>query len=168
MEDAPLAMCTDPIARLEDSLNEIIPDNPQYPIKNKELIIGVQSQLWSSHIDHFVFPKGLGNFDRAWNATPQCSYDHFYSTLVNNELPYIQSCGIKHHIPQPGLKIEDGKLVANAPYKDGEIRYNFGEATPTMESTLWSEPIEISEDVKVISARYFINGRASVTTTLRR
>ncbi|MBR3678391.1 MAG: methylmalonyl-CoA carboxyltransferase, partial [Alistipes sp.] len=28
MEDAPLAMCTDPIARLEDSLNEIIPDNP--------------------------------------------------------------------------------------------------------------------------------------------
>lgn len=28
MEDAPLAMCTDNIARLEDSLNEIIPDNP--------------------------------------------------------------------------------------------------------------------------------------------
>ena len=144
------------------------PHNPQYPIKNKDLIIGVQSQLWSSHIDHFVFPKGLGNFDRAWNATPQCSYDHFYSTLVNNELPYIQSRGINHHIPQPGLKIEDGKLVANAPYKGGEIRYNFGEATPTMESTLWSEPIEISDDVKVISARYFIDGRASVTTTLRR
>ncbi|MEE0915925.1 MAG: acyl-CoA carboxylase subunit beta, partial [Alistipes sp.] len=28
MEDAPLAVCTDSIARLEDSLNEIIPDNP--------------------------------------------------------------------------------------------------------------------------------------------
>ena len=28
MEDAPLAMCTDNIARLEDSLNEIIPENP--------------------------------------------------------------------------------------------------------------------------------------------
>ena len=28
MEDAPLAMCTDSIARLEDSLNEIVPDNP--------------------------------------------------------------------------------------------------------------------------------------------
>jgi len=31
MEDAPLAMCTDNIARLEDSLNEIIPDNPNQP-----------------------------------------------------------------------------------------------------------------------------------------
>ena len=28
MEDAPLAVCTDSIDRLEDSLNEIIPDNP--------------------------------------------------------------------------------------------------------------------------------------------
>ena len=28
MEDAPLAVCTDSIARLEDSLNEIIPENP--------------------------------------------------------------------------------------------------------------------------------------------
>ena len=31
MEDAPLAMCNDSIARLEDSLNEIIPDNPNQP-----------------------------------------------------------------------------------------------------------------------------------------
>ena len=31
MEDAPLAMCTDSISRLEDSLNEIIPDNPNQP-----------------------------------------------------------------------------------------------------------------------------------------
>lgn len=124
--------------------------------------------MWSQHIDYFVFPKGLGNFDRAWNATPQCSYDMFYSTLVNNELPYIKSRGIKYYIPQPGLKIENGKLVANAPYKGGEIRYNFGEATPTKESTLWSEPIEIPADVKVVSARYFVDGRESVTTTLRR
>lgn len=144
------------------------PFNPAYPIKNRSKILGVQSQLWSQHIDYFVFPKGLGNFDRAWNATPQCSYDKFYSTLVNNELPYIKSRGIKYYIPQPGLKIVDGKLVANAPYKGGEIRYNFGEATPTKESTLWSEPIEIPADVKVVSARYFVDDRESVTTTLRR
>jgi hypothetical protein len=66
------------------------------------------------------------------------------------------------------LKIENGKLIANAPFKGGEIRYNIGEETPTMKSTLWSEPIEISDDIKVISARYFKDGRESVTTTLRR
>lgn len=31
LEDAPLAVCTDAIDRLEDSLNEIIPDNPNKP-----------------------------------------------------------------------------------------------------------------------------------------
>lgn len=144
------------------------PFNPAYPVKNKDLILGVQSQLWSKQLDHFVFPKGLGNFDRMWNAAPQCSYDTFYSTLVNYELPYLERQGVEYHIPQPGLKFEDGKLVANAPYKGGEIRYTLGEETPTAQSTLWSEPVEISDDVKVVSARYFYDGRESVTTTLRR
>lgn len=144
------------------------PYNPAYPVENKELIIGVQSQLWSKQLDHFVFPKGLGNFDRMWNAVPQWSYNDFYSSLVNNELPYLESYNVEYHIPQPGLKFENGKLFANAPYKGGEIRYTLGEETPTTKSTLWSEPIEIGDDVKVVSARYFYNGRESVTTTLRR
>lgn len=144
------------------------PFNPTYPMKDKNRIIGVQTQIWSSHVEHFVFPKGLGNFDRAWNAAPTCSYDSYYSILVNNELPYLSKLGIEYHIAQPGLKIEDDKLVANAPYIGGEIRYNFGEETPTKESTLWSEPVAIPEEVKVISARYFYDGRESVTTTLRR
>ena len=144
------------------------PFNPTYPMKDKSRIIGVQTQIWSSHVEHFVFPKGLGNFDRAWNAAPTCSYDSYYSILVNNELPYLSKLGIEYHIAQPGLKIENGKLVANAPYIGGEIRYNFGEEIPTKESTLWSEPVAIPEEVKVISARYFYDGRESVTTTLRR
>lgn len=144
------------------------PFDPAYPYKDKSRIIGVQTQLWHSKIDHFVFPKGLGNFDRAWNAVPQCSYDHYYSTLVNNELPSLERRGVEYHIPQPGLKIENGKLIANAPFKGGEIRYTLNEQTPTSKSALWSEPVEISDDVKVISARYFKDGRESVTTTLRR
>ncbi len=38
MEDAPLAVCTDKITRLEDSLNEIIPDNPNKPYDMYEVI----------------------------------------------------------------------------------------------------------------------------------
>ena len=144
------------------------PFNPTYPMKDKSRVIGIQTQLWSHRIDHFVFPKALGNFDRAWNATPTCSYDCYYSTIVNSELPYMSSLGIGYHIPQPGLKIVDGKLVANAPYCGGEIHYTFGEDTPTKKDALWSEPVAIPEDVKVISARYFYDGRESVTTTLRR
>lgn len=38
MEDAPLAVCTDSISRLEDSLNDIIPDNPNKPYDMYEVI----------------------------------------------------------------------------------------------------------------------------------
>ena len=38
MEDAPLAVCTDSTSRLEDSLNEIIPDSPNKPYDMYEVI----------------------------------------------------------------------------------------------------------------------------------
>ncbi len=38
LEDAPLSVCTDSIDRLEDSLNEIIPDNPNKPYDVLEVI----------------------------------------------------------------------------------------------------------------------------------
>jgi len=38
LEDAPLVECSDPIDRLEDSLNEIIPDNPNHPYDMKRVI----------------------------------------------------------------------------------------------------------------------------------
>ena len=41
LEDAPLAVCTDPIDRLEDSLNEIIPDNPNKPYDMYEVISAI-------------------------------------------------------------------------------------------------------------------------------
>ncbi len=38
LEDAPLADCDDPIDRLEDSLNSVIPDNPNKPYDVKDVI----------------------------------------------------------------------------------------------------------------------------------
>jgi acetyl-CoA carboxylase carboxyltransferase component len=41
LEDAPLAPCDDPIDRLDDMLNEIIPDNPNKPYDVKDVIHAV-------------------------------------------------------------------------------------------------------------------------------
>jgi len=38
LEDTPLAVCDDPIDRLDDSLNEVIPDNPNKPYDVKDVI----------------------------------------------------------------------------------------------------------------------------------
>ncbi len=41
LEDAPLEVCTDDIDRLEDTLNEIIPDNPNKPYDMQEVISAI-------------------------------------------------------------------------------------------------------------------------------
>ncbi|PWE00100.1 acyl-CoA carboxylase subunit beta [Marinilabilia rubra] len=41
LEEAPLVDCTDPIDRLDDALNEIIPDNPNQPYDMKEVIYSI-------------------------------------------------------------------------------------------------------------------------------
>ncbi|NLF42253.1 MAG: acyl-CoA carboxylase subunit beta [Bacteroidales bacterium] len=41
LEEAPLMPCEDPIDRLEDSLNEIIPENPNKPYDVKDVIYGI-------------------------------------------------------------------------------------------------------------------------------
>lgn len=41
LEDPPMIPCYDPIDRLEDSLNEIIPDNPNKPYDVKDVIYGI-------------------------------------------------------------------------------------------------------------------------------
>lgn len=44
LEDAPMVNCSDPIDRLEDSLNEIIPDNPNKPYDVKDVIHAIVDQ----------------------------------------------------------------------------------------------------------------------------
>lgn len=44
LEDAPMLNCSDPIDRLEDSLNEIIPDNPNKPYDVKDVIHAIVDQ----------------------------------------------------------------------------------------------------------------------------
>ncbi len=41
MEETPIAICNDPIDRLEDRLNEIIPDNPNLPYNMMDVIEGI-------------------------------------------------------------------------------------------------------------------------------
>ena len=48
MEEAPMVECTDPIDRLEDSLNDIIPDNPNKPYDMYEVLGAVidNGEFW--------------------------------------------------------------------------------------------------------------------------
>lgn len=89
---------------------------PALQANARESIIGVQGQLWAetirnfNHVTYYIFPKGLGLFERGWNATPSwagsiapddsafmADFDHFFSIVVDHEYPYYDALGIDYH-----------------------------------------------------------------------
>ncbi|MEE1090491.1 MAG: acyl-CoA carboxylase subunit beta, partial [Paludibacteraceae bacterium] len=54
LEEAPVVECTDPIHRLEDELNEIIPDNPNMPYDMKRVINAIvdDNHFFEVHADY--------------------------------------------------------------------------------------------------------------------
>lgn len=85
-------------------------------LQRPENIIGVQGQLWSEtirsfdHVTYYIFPKGLGVFERGWNAHPVwefttvsddpafvADFNRFYSIIADREFKYYDSIGVKYH-----------------------------------------------------------------------
>ena len=123
------------------------------PLREHPGVVGVQGQIWTETVRSFddlcydVFPKMLGVFERAWNRTPACPENEFYSAIVAREMPFWSGRGIAFHIPQPGLRIVDGQPMTN--------------------SAIPCASVTVSKDGERWSARASYLGRTSVTTTAK-
>lgn len=64
LEEAPLALCDDPINRLEDSLNDIIPDNPNKPYDVKDVIHAIVDYGEFMEVHRYYAPNIVIGFAR--------------------------------------------------------------------------------------------------------
>ena len=153
-------------------------------LTQRQNIIGVQAQLWGETIRNFDqvqymwFPKVFGVAERGWNATPDWSLDlantvpydsarHQYNLKIGTrELPLLHRMGYNFRIGQPGLKIENGMLLANTLYPGMTIHYTLDGNEPTMMSPEWTAPVKLTTIPPVIKARAYYLGKESVTTLL--
>ena len=64
-------------------------------------IVGVSAHLWSEQLRKFddvtfqMLPKALGVAERAWNTTSPSDFNHFYSVIVEKEMPVWEKAGYK-------------------------------------------------------------------------
>jgi len=68
LEDPPLAACIDPIDRLEDGLNQIIPDNPNKPYDVKDVIHAIVDNTEFMEVHRHYAPNLVVGFAR-FNGT---------------------------------------------------------------------------------------------------
>ena len=158
--------------------------NGKPEIIKKENIVGIQAQLWTetnrgyNTVQHYVFPKIFGLVERAWNAYPSWGGDNEdsprylaerakYNLQIGTvELPQFAKHERNFHIGQPGIIIKDGMLLANKQYPDVVIRYTFDGSEPTTTSPIWTAPVTVPSETKLIKARAFYLGKQSVSTFL--
>lgn len=165
-------------------LNNMSEGKPALTTDGRKHIKGVQGQLFCETmrgydmVEYYLFPKMFGLAERGWNATPDWSktsdwsdtksYDEALSVynakIAKGELPRLKSEHCNFRLSQPGIIIREGKLYANSAVVGAEIRYTTDNSEPTVNSPLWTEPIDCS--AKVVKAKLFYQGKQSVTTLL--
>lgn len=152
------------------------------PLKKeaRNQIKGLQGQLWSEtirsfdQIGYYLFPKMYGLIERAWNTQPAWSLEDNNSTyekalrrynaqIAYLELPRLAAKGVNFRVAPPGIIVKDGFLYANATIPEAEIRYTTDGSEPTIESTLWTEPV--ASEAKTLKAKTFYLGKSSITIT---
>lgn len=134
-------------------------------------VIGIQGQLWAEtircpeDIEYLLLPKMAGMAERAWNVTPTYTEAQFNAIVGDKLLPFYTASAphtFNARLRPAGIKVFDGKVHMNAPYRGGVIRYTTDGTEPTEQSPVYSAPFTTaSHDIR---ARYYRNGLVSQTT----
>ncbi len=146
----------------------------------KSNIVGLQGLLWSENnvskerLEYMMLPKILGLAERAWAQEPEWalgeysilndlyyknSWSQFTNRVGKRELPRLTyyNGGFSYRIPEPGLKLRDGKVYANIQLPGLEIRYTKDGTDPVSGSTIYTDPI--TEKGKFRFAAFDVSGR---------
>jgi hexosaminidase len=151
-------------------------------------IIGLQAQLWGETIkgpqmlEYYTLPKLIGFAETAWakarpweketNAIKRKhqmdeGWNLFANALAQKELPRLSGLfgGFNYRIPLPGAITEEGVLKANIEYPGLKIRYTTDGSEPTIQSTVYTEPVKFSGEVRLRA--FDAAGRSSRTVLVK-
>jgi hexosaminidase len=145
-------------------------------------IIGLQGTLWSEFIkggkmlEYFYMPKMLGLVERAWAGQMDWgslendeerldamsrAWNEFANVVGQREMPRMDYLfgGFNYRLPPPGGIIEEGYLYANIDFPGLTIRYTLDGTEPSVDSPVYSGPVEVAGKVSLRS--FDTRGRGS-------
>ncbi len=136
-------------------------------------LIGISGQIFAEtirdlpQVQTYIFPKALGLAERAWNSDTTYTDADFSRLIGDRVLPALSRRGTAVHLRQPGVKVEDGRILINSPYPtaDYQVRYTLDGTNPTSKSPLYTGPIT-ADGVDQVRASIFLGATGSVPTIL--
>ncbi|MEO8110536.1 MAG: family 20 glycosylhydrolase [Ginsengibacter sp.] len=146
----------------------------------KANIVGIEGLLWSENnintdrLEYMLLPKLLGLAERAWAKDPDWAleadslkqarlYNKAWSQFVNvtgkHELPRLSyyNGGYNYRIPPPGIKQENGSILANSEFPGLQLRYTITGKDPNATSPEYTKPITAKGTIRI--AAFDVAGR---------
>ena len=145
--------------------------------KNRDNIIGIQSQIWSETIvdedvlDYMFMPNIIVFSQKAWsqndswmsisdkeikNQTLEIEWNKFTNNLGQRVLPIVDEIfgGLSYDLPKPGGIIVNDSLYANTVFPGLDIKYTLDGSVPDSNSENYTAPVKIKTD-EVVHLRLF-------------
>ena len=146
----------------------------------KSNIVGIEGLLWSENnistdrLEYMMLPKLLGLAERAWAKDPDWAmgtdslkevqlYNQAWSRFVNvagkRELPRLAYYhgGYNYRIPPPGIKKENGSILANDQFPGLQLRYTINGKDPDISSPEYLKPVAAKGIIRI--AAFDVKGR---------
>ena len=156
-----------------DYINKSEKINP----KNRDNIIGIQSQIWGETIvdedvlDYMFMPNIIVFSQKAWsqddswmsisdkeikNQTLEIEWNKFTNNLGQRLLPIVDEIfgGLSYDLPKPGGIIVNDSLYANTVFPGLDIKYTLDGTVPDSNSENYTTPVKIKTD-DVVHLRLF-------------
>lgn len=154
-------------------------------------ILGLQGQLWTETVneegrmEYMALPRLLGLAERAWAGEPEWSkaqdaeamekerlaaWNEFANRLGSLELPRLDQYydNIQYRIPTPGAIIRDDILHANISLPGFIIRYETDGSEPTMNSPLYTGPVDLNGINRVKLAAFSTTERSGRVVEIKK
>ena len=145
--------------------------------KNRDNIIGIQSQIWGETIvdedvlDYMFMPNIIVFSQKAWSQddswmsisdkeikdqTLDIEWNKFTNNLGQRVLPIVDEIfgGLSYDLPKPGGIIVNDSLYANTVFPGLDIKYTLDGTVPDSNSENYTTPVKIKTD-DVVHLRLF-------------
>lgn len=131
--------------------------------------IGIQACMWSdlfihgkglpelrplnenrseAYIDYLTFPRLLAVSEVAWCKKADRSWERFTQS-IGQHYARLDAMDVHYRVPEPVVKVEDGRVTLSSPVEGAEIRYTLDGTMPHEHSTLYTAPFVLKEGQKV-------------------
>lgn len=140
------------------------PISESFTVQQAKHILGVQANLWCefiptfSHVEYMVLPRMSAISEVGWSVKESKDYDGFIKRLLVQHQRY-KAMGANSHKGADYIdfttKYDSLRNVftvkMDTEFPEGQIYYTLDNSEPTIHSTRYSKPIEITSTTKIIA-----------------